>query len=324
MKLRGQDFPNVWCAPGARGFFGEAYPFHRLAKLLGMTWKGTGFVAKTTTLDARAGNMPLKDDGITPKQLHPKCIKVYWRSGHVLNAVGLSGPGASRLFETGKWHRMSEPFMLSFMTVANEKAERLSELRAFCTKLRHELQNSLLEPSQVALQLNFACPNTGHDLAERYAELQEMLDICADLGIPIVVNFNALVPIEVIMIAQNHDSCDAVWIGNTLPWGSTNAVRWSRFALRDDETGETVSPLKHLGGGGLSGPVCLPYTIAKIQEARQAGFTKPIIGGNGVQTRSDVRGLGFAGATGVALGVVGMVRPWRMRGIINEAHWQFD
>lgn len=88
-----RDRGRVFCAPGARGFYGEGYPFHRTSRRFGMTWDRTGFAAKTTTVEKRAGNLPLKDDGVTPRELIPRCIVVKWLSGHVLNAVGLSGPG---------------------------------------------------------------------------------------------------------------------------------------------------------------------------------------------------------------------------------------
>lgn len=329
MLLRGNKFPNVWCASGARGFFKERYKYHFLAILLGMTWKRTAFVSKTTTLSYNKGNMPLARNRISPKQLHPKCIKVYPWYAHTLNAVGLSGPGAEYLFKTRRWDKIKEPFMISFMTIADTKEERLNEFRHFCRLMKRYMSRFEAYPNRIAVQLNFACPNTGHDLHKRYAELKEMLDIAADLGIPVVVNFNPLVPVNVIMVCQEHPACDAVWIANTIMWESpgSEAINWALFKDSGHIPGNLTSPLTARGfkqPGGLSGPQCLPFTIKKVGEARDAGFTKPIIAGNGVQRREDVIALREAGASGVALGIVGMVRPWRMRGIIKEAHWQFD
>ncbi len=76
MKLRKTEFGKVFCAAGARNFFGteaDAYWFHRfwlfravywvMSQILGRPWglnyAGSTFVTKTTTLGARDGNMPL-------------------------------------------------------------------------------------------------------------------------------------------------------------------------------------------------------------------------------------------------------------------------
>jgi len=50
MILRGIEFGNVFNASGARGFFGEGYVYHRLWRPFGLSYDGSTFVAKTTTL----------------------------------------------------------------------------------------------------------------------------------------------------------------------------------------------------------------------------------------------------------------------------------
>src|SRR3990167_10121613 len=105
MRLRGIWFRPVATAAGTQGFFGEGYWYHPLWKRLGMTFKQCGFVAKTTTLQMRVGNMPLQADGITPQHMFPRCIVVSLRKGVVLNAVGLSGPGARALLDDGRLQR---------------------------------------------------------------------------------------------------------------------------------------------------------------------------------------------------------------------------
>ena len=81
LTLRGVDYGSTFCAVGARGFAGEGYPFHKPWGLVGMTWEGTAFAGKTMTLEPRDGNMPLKADGVTPKELFPKCISGSLRHG---------------------------------------------------------------------------------------------------------------------------------------------------------------------------------------------------------------------------------------------------
>lgn len=329
MLLRGKEFPNVWCAPGAAGWAGEGYRYKYLLALIpGASRKGLAKVAKTTTLRENIGNMPLTKDGLRPKQFKPKCIKVYFWLASVINAVGLSGPGAHKLLKSGVWSKIDEPFMLSFMTIAQESEDRIDEFREFCGTLKAYLQTiPAYRRGLLALQLNFACPNTGHDLEDRYAELTVMLDMAAELGIPIVVNLNPLVPWRVLEICQDHDACDAVWLGNTIPWNSTVAINWWKYASGRDSEGNPLSPLIKRGfkqPGGLSSPDCLSLTAQKVHEARQNGFTKPIIAGNGIQHTYDIDYLEAVGATGVAIGVLPMVRPYRTRGVINYAHARLD
>jgi dihydroorotate dehydrogenase len=146
-----------------------------------------------------------------------------------------------------------------------------------------------------------------------------MLDSAAELGIPIVVNFNPVVPGQIMLTAADHPACDALWIANTIPWGDPS-VDWQAVYK------STESPLKRRGlpvPGGLSGPACLPVTIDKIKEARGLDIVKPIVAGNGIQSPADVQAVRQAGADAVAIGIVGLVRPWRMRRIIRAAN-RFD
>lgn len=314
MRLRGIEFGKLFCAPGARGFFGEGYPFHHYWKYLGMTWEGTTFVAKTTTLLPREGSMPLGKDGITPTQFPPRCIVTKPISGHILNAVGLSGPGAKALFEDGRWQQRTDPFMLSFMSVAGSKEERLKELQEYVELGKHYLPHFR---APVALQLNFACPNAGLHLEELCEEVSEALDIAAELNVPLVPNFNPLVPEELLVETALHSACDALWIANTIPWG-TPGINWV------DLFGSNESPLIKRGlpaPGGLSGPACLPFVLERLREAKEDGINIPIVAGNGIQSVADARRIRKAGAAGIAVGVVGIVRPWRMRSIakyVNE------
>ena len=316
-------FSPIFCAPGTRGFFLEGYPWHNVAKLLGLTFKGTSFVAKTATLKPLAGNMPLKSDGLTPKEWKPKCVETYFASGHMLNAVGLSNAGFWKLFFDGRWQSLSEPFMLSFMP----KGERLEEKLSECRGLVHDFLYQYYDrpcgcfASEFAMQINFACPNTGTDPSAFLSEVNAMLEAFAPLreaGIPLVANFNALVPLKVLFEAEKF--CDAFWIGNTVPWGTTG-IDWSLFAKGKGKQ-SWESPLRKRGipaDGGLSGPLCFQFTFDKVYEATESGIRLPIIAGNGVQTPKDVDLLRLAGASAVAVGTVALMRPWRMRAIINRA-----
>ncbi|MFB0964546.1 MAG: hypothetical protein QMC36_02450 [Patescibacteria group bacterium] len=316
-------FSPIFCAPGSLGFFGEGYPWHRLAKMAGMTFKGTTFVAKTATFQPLKGNMPLKADGLTPKEIKPKCIEVYPASGHVLNAVGLSNAGFWGLFHRGRWQQRREPFMLSFMPKGDSLAEKVKESAGFAQDFLFQYFNrpNGRFSADFAIQVNFACPNTGSDPSSFIAEVNSVLEAfqpLREVGIPVVSNFNALVPVQALLDAEHL--CDAFWIANTIPWG-TPGIDWKEFSVGMDEKGY-VSPLKARGipaDGGLSGPLCLPFTIDKVDEAKAKGVRRPIIAGNGIQKPEDVDMLRLAGASAVAIGSVALVRPWQTRPIIARA-----
>lgn len=316
LTLRGTHYGSTFCAPGALGFFGEGYPYHRVAKMLGMTWHDTGFVSKTIVYPPRTGNMPFKGDKLTPSErLIPRSIVLKPWSGHVLNAIGLSGPGAEWAFGTGRWQVRTEPFMISFMSVASTPDERLAETKLFVDLMKTYLTSFR---AKVAVQANRACPNTGHPPEEFYEETTAMLDLLAELGIPIVVNYNPTVPGEVMQRTAAHDACDALWIANTIPWGDPRIDWQAIFGTTESPIANRKLPVP--GGGGLSGPVCLPHTIERVLEARRLGVGVPIVAGNGIQSARDVRRVRDAGADAVAIGTVAMVRPWRMRSIITEAN----
>ncbi len=71
--------------------------------------------------------------------------------------------------------------------------------------------------------------------------------------------------------------------------------------------------------GGLSGPSCLPFAELRVKQMRAADVIKPIVGGNGIQRPQDVIRLRDAGADAVAVGSVALVRPRRLRAIIQAA-----
>ena len=108
MILRGIDFGNVLNASGARNFFGEGWKQTHAVDFFG-GWRGSTFVAKTTTLNPRMepekklGNMRLDPATLQPVDWFPDCVWFNFRSGLTLNAVGLSGPGLEALLDWGLW-----------------------------------------------------------------------------------------------------------------------------------------------------------------------------------------------------------------------------
>lgn len=302
----GIDFGPVWCASGARGFFDEGYWFHKWVP--GLSWKGSTFVAKTTTLEARVGNMPLAG-AWEPKGLFPSCIRIYpWR-GHALNAVGLSGPGVLDLLSTERWQHRRKPFQLSFMPVSADKGARFAEATAFAKLLNEHREDFAV---RFGLQVNLSCPNTGHDAFELVKEAEELLaHIRTHLpSMPLIAKVNILWPVE---MAACLDA-DAICISNTIPWGTApGRIDWHGLF------GSEISPLDHLGGGGLSGAPLLLLVAAWIERLRAAGYRGHVNACGGILRPDDVDVVVRAGANSVSLGTIAMLRGWRLQGTIKRA-----
>jgi dihydroorotate dehydrogenase len=321
MHLRGIDFGHVFNASGARGFYGEGYWYHKYWRPFGLNYEGSTFVAKTTTLMPRLGNMPLDVDGC-PIDLVPDCIVVKPAAGVTLNAVGLSGPGILTLTNTWKksgreWKTPGTRFVVSIMSVANSPEERFREAKAMFSLLKPVIDAQGVDPPsglkmRMALQINFSCPNVGLDTSHLVDEASLVLGESQKLGIPTMVKINALVPVEVADLMVTMSGCDALVVSNTIPWGQMpDRIDWKGLF------GSDKSPLAKYGGGGLSGKPLLPIVIEWIAAARKHGITKPIIGGGGILSKEDAGRMIAAGASAIELGSVSILRPWRVQGIIR-------
>lgn len=321
LRIGSVEFPwHVFCAPGSRGMFGKPHWYYTIWRYFGLSFRWTNFAAKTTPLVARQGNMPLKADGDTPLERLPRSILLTPRgvvSGHLANAVSLSGPGAKFLLNQRIWQNMREPFTLSFMAVGRSKGERMVEYQSFCDLLSGRI-NEFHSP--FVLQLNFGCPNVGLSLSELIQEIRLALMIMSRLGVPLIANFSSLVPPELLFELENTGLCQGFWIANTIPYGHDGLGR--RIF------GRRASPLLNRGlsipsAGGISGPACLKYTIKVVSEARELGVTLPIIAGNGVQSPLGVWKLWKAGASGIAIGTIALLRPFMMIPVILTANMLF-
>jgi dihydroorotate dehydrogenase len=309
MRLHGIEFGRVMDASGVRGFFGEGYRHHRPFAPFGLRFAGSTFVAKTTTLPPRAGNMAL-DARWRPSRLMPDCIRVLPFKGAVLNAVGLSGPGAAALFADGRWQRREEPFFLSFAMVGASPRERLDELRGF-VDLYNEHRGGFHAPT--GLQINFSCPNAGSHAAAA-DEIAYALSVAARLNIPLIPKFSVAMPVEAAAAVAKTPWCDAVCVSNTVPWGSLpEAIDWKGLF------GTDRSPLARYGGGGLSGRPLLPLVAEWVGRARNAGLAKPLVAGGGILGPSDARALLAAGADAIFIGSIAILRPWRLAATIRAA-----
>lgn len=307
MQLRGIEFGNVLGASGVQRFFGEGYWFHRLP-----FWKpdftGMTFVSKTATLYPREGNVR---KGIK-ERFFPSWAKTKFSSGHTLNAMGLPNPGIRALLQTGKWQQQSSPLFVSVMSVQDSMEKRMDELRYIIDTI-DEYKNLFYSP--FGLQINLSCPNTSlHSTKDLVSESAKVCDVAGRLSVPIMLKYAIdTAATKTVMELHGHPNCDAICVSNTLKFG-WKKINWKEI------WGTDVSPLAHLGGGGLSGPALLPHVCRWIQELRELGFKKPINGGGGIFCKEDVAKYHQAGASSVFIGTVAMHHPRRVAGIIQHAN----
>lgn len=332
MKLKNITFANVWGQSGVQGFFGEGdeYPHHRIYKLIlglfGFSFTGATFVAKTITLNPRiypeSSNTELKD-GYKLKKWFPNSIWVDFFGAKVVNAVGLANPGAEYMLKINKWQKRRGMFQISFMPMAGNLVEKLIETENFC-KLVHQ-HMSPEKYKNYAIQINFSCPNTGHNQEQDPGEIIEILKIFRKYfpDTPLIPKFDLLFKQETIVAIKPY--CDAFLIGNTLPFGKGNLTgeSWWKYYFPNG------SPLlKYFGGkfaGGLSGKPLYAHLLNWVDRMEQVDPTVIIIAGGGIMTKRDIDLLSsFHCVKGIALGSVAIVRPWRLQSLIQYGNQIFS
>lgn len=319
-KINNIDFGPIWVMSGLLNFYGQGWPYHKILKIFGINFKLTTFVSKTITISPRKGNMPLKKN-LMPVELIPKSVYLNFLHKYALNAVSLSGPGAEIILTSHELHKRTEPFQLSFMSVANSGKERLEELSKFIKIIVRE-KDKFKAP--IGLQLNVTCPNTEHD-NPALKEILKMLDRCEPLvlkDIAIILKISVEMPTKNILIFGEHKNCHAISTSNTINFGSFgDKIDWNKLFPKG-------SPLlrRNLAiptPGGLSGAPLLPLVIEQIIELRKAGFTKHINGGGGILYKKDVDKLLEAGADSISIGSVAFLNPLAIPAIIKRARELF-
>ncbi len=315
--VNGIDFGPVWAMSGSLNFYGEGWPYHKLLKIFGITYKSVTFVSKTTTLLPRAGNMPLKKN-MMPVELIPKSVYINIFKQCALNAVSLSGPGAEEVLSSPKLHQKKEPFQLSFMSVAESSGERLAEFDSFIKILLREFP---YYQAKIGLQLNVTCPNTEHDNPEM-KEIITMLDMCDSLvakGIAIIIKISVEMPTANVLTFGEHRNCHAICTSNTVNFSNLpNKINWKELFPNGSPLLKRNLTIKK--PGGLSGAPILPLVIEQIKELRKAGFSKHINGGGGILHKKDVDKLVEAGADSISIGSVAFLNPFAIPGIIKQAY----
>lgn len=321
MSIRVGSYPvEAFIASGGCNFLGDGWWWHRFLFLLpGFNTEGACIIGKTMTLDPRKGNMPLTEN-YQPREIFPRCIVIKRKYASVLNAVGLSSPGAAELFRHPCWMRVRPPFVYSFMATGEDGEERLEEIRGLVAIMK---SRAPIRGDGVALEINISCPSAGHNTCEFMGEVMDIfrgINALKRAGIvsTVFLKINVLMPIEIILDVQESGLCDAIDCSNTIPFGALpEEIPWTKIF------GSKTSPLSKLGGGGLSGKYLLPIVADWIERARDNGVRMPIIAGGGILRSEDVLVMKQAGADAISIGSVLMLKPWNVKSIIREAQKVF-
>lgn len=334
MKLKNTTFEYVWGQSGIQGFFGEGdeYPHHKLYKFLfgwwGWSFTGMTFVAKTTSWEPRiypeVSNTALKD-GYKLKQWFPASI--WWTffsiiSGYLLNAMGIPTPGAMYLFYLNKWQKREDSFQLSFMAMKSTLEEKLEEVKEYAMLLSKKLPR---ESHKYGIQINFSCPNTGHEQSMAALKDWKVIIDCFRFylsEVPIICKLDLTVEPEI--VSRLHPYCDGIVIGNTIPFQKiAKFVRWGKYF-----PGHKSPLAKKFGDnfkGGLSGKPLFPVLVHWLERMEKYDPTVTIIAGGGIMKKKDIDRLAeFRCVKAIALGSVAITRPWRMKALIEHGNKIFQ
>lgn len=324
------DIGSVVGASGLQNVFGGncPYPYHRYLRYMpGFSLDGVTLCSKTVTLEPNEGKMPLKEDGLTPKEFFPKSIYVSprsWYYGAALNAVSLSNKGQDFYLRSGRWHSNLAPKFISVMSIKQIADQRIAEYRETSRRFRGDPCFSMIQ-KRSGLQRNFSCPNVGLHLDELREEVLIWLDIDQDLGMPLVPKFNLLMRPAQLKKIDAHPACDAICVSNTLVFGTwPDVIPWKKYF-----GSATESPLMKRVGlpGGLSGAPLFPLLMEWLREADMERLTKPIIAGGGILGPIDIYELRrrFPRLRIVpSIGSLVFLRPWNVRSTIKAAYNVFE
>ena len=265
-ELAGVPLRNpVLLASGTCGYGAELAPFVDLAEL-------GGIVAKSLTLEPRAGNVP------------PRITEA---PAGMLNAISLENVGVEA-FLREKLPALP-PAVTVVASVFETELERYAEV---CKRLDGERRVA-------ALELNASCPHVksgGIEFGQDPAVLAELVRACRRATTkPLFVKLSP----NVTSIAQMARVCegegaDALSLVNAVQ-GMLVDVQRRRTVLRN-------------GLGGLSGPAIFPIALRMVYQASRA-VRIPICGIGGIQSGEDAVAFLLCGASAVQVGTVGYANP---------------
>lgn len=230
-----------------------------------------------------AGAVTTKSCGPEPRTGHDNPVALAWEGG-VINAIGLTNPGASEevpLLREAKKRlaRMGVPVFASIFAPTTEQFGETARVIA-------EAEPDLIE-------VNISCPNVASEFGTPFSASAESAAavtraVRRAVSLPISIKLAPNVPnIGQIARAVAEAGADAITAINTMP-----------AMLIDARAG---LPILKNRGGGLSGPALKPIALRCVYEIARS-VSIPIIGTGGVSTGKDAVEMILAGASLVGVG----------------------
>lgn len=206
---------------------------------------------------------------------------------HMLNSVGLAGPGVAA------WREQYLPALLArgCTVVGSIWGRNVAEFADAASAMRGL--------DIAALEVNVSCPNL-EDRAAIFAHSKsataEVVRASRGAGVPLWLKLSPNTPDLVeIAGAAIEAGADALVLVNTV-LGMAIDVEQRRAALGN-------------GGGGVSGPGILPIALRAVYECRAAYPATPIVGVGGVSSGEDAVAMMMAGANAVEVGTATFANP---------------
>ncbi len=206
---------------------------------------------------------------------------------HMLNAVGLAGPGVEA------WRATYLPKLEArgARVVGSIWGRNVDEFAQAADAMRGA--------GVVALEVNASCPNLENRsliFAHSPEATRAVVEASRAAGVPLWVKLSPNTPELVAVAGAALDAgADALVLVNTV-LGLAIDIEHRRAALGN-------------GGGGVSGPGILPISLRAVFECRAAFPDAPIVGVGGVSRGEDAVAMLMAGANALEVGTATFANP---------------
>jgi dihydroorotate dehydrogenase (NAD+) catalytic subunit len=206
---------------------------------------------------------------------------------HLLNSVGLAGPGVAKWRET----HLADLETRGCTVVASSWGRTVQEFA--------EAASAMRGANVVALEVNASCPNLesrSSIFAHSALATAEIVRAAKAAQLPLWIKLSPNTPDLVAIAGAALDAgADALVLVNTV-LGLGIDIEGRRLSLGN-------------GGGGVSGPGILPVALRCVYECRAAFPTTPIVGVGGVSRGEDAVAMIMAGANAVEVGTATFANP---------------
>ena len=206
---------------------------------------------------------------------------------HMLNAVGLAGPGV-------------EAWRTTYLGALEARGAKVNGSK--WGRNVNEFRDAALAmkgANIAALEVNASCPNLDDRstmFAHSASATRAIVSASEVAGVPLWVKLSPNTPdlIEIAGAAINAGASGLVLVNTVL--GLSIDVERRRASLGN-------------GGGGLSGPGILPVSLRAVYDCRAAYPEVPIVGVGGIQSGVDAVAMLMAGANAIEVGTATFANP---------------